>query len=62
MTAKFVRIDEARCPNCGPKGAFRFKGREYPLPVTLDMAVVEQTPWRCGDCRNKIDLQVEVVE
>lgn len=58
---KFIRIDVARCPKCGPKRAFRYKGRDYDLPVTVDMAVAERTPWRCL-CGGKIDLQVEIVE
>ena len=62
---KFVRIDEARCKRCGPKRAVRVKLGERiiqrDLPATMDMAVVERTPWRC-ECGQKIDLEVEVVE
>ena len=60
---RFVRIDAAHCPRCGNyKRALRVNGQEYDLPVTMDMAVVERTPWRCGKCRGKIRLDVEVVE
>lgn len=64
---RFVRIDAARCPTCGPKGDFLLRGRRYPLPVTVDADVVERTPWICGDCkvrfdvRRKLVLDVEVV-
>jgi len=63
MTAPktFVRIDEARCPNCGPKRAFRHRGREYDLPITMDAVVVERSPWKC-ECGKKIQLEVEMVE
>ena len=59
---KFIRIDRARCPRCGDKGALKVRGQEYNLPVTVDMAIAERTPWLCGDCRRKIDLTVEEVE
>lgn len=59
--AQFVRIDRARCKRCGDKDALRIRGRDYPLPVTLDMDVVERTPWRCG-CRQPVTLEVEVVQ
>ena len=59
---KYVRIDRAHCKGCGDKAALKVKGVEYPLPATMDAAVVERTPWRCGDCRGRIELDVEVVE
>ena len=58
---KFVRIDRATCRNCGDKGALVVKGRPYPLPVTLDAAIVEATPWVC-QCRRKVDLDLTMVE
>jgi hypothetical protein len=61
MATKFIRIDEANCPRCGPKGAMVVKGHRYAMPVTMDMAVVERTPWKC-ECGEKIKLEVEVVE
>ena len=69
----FVRIDAARCARCGPKSDFLLRsrahpeGRRYPLPVTLDAAVIERTPWVCADCqarygvRRQITLDMEVV-
>lgn len=71
---KFVRIDAAHCPSCGPKTDFLLKtsrhpeGQRYPLPVTLKAEVVERSPWICGDCqarydvRRRLELDVEVVE
>ena len=42
----------------------KLKGRvsEYELPVTMDMAVIERTPWRCGTCGGNILLEVSEVE
>ena len=64
---RYVRIDAARCKRCGGKPRLRIRQngrvREYELPVTMDMAVVERTPWLCGTCGGKIILDVsEVVE
>ena len=37
------------------------RGKFYPLPVTVDAHILERVPWVCA-CRNKISLDVEVVE
>ena len=65
----FVRIDRAHCKNCGDKRALRVnvgsvhmpKIIERDIPVTLDAAVVERTPWRC-QCGLQVSLDIEVVE
>ncbi len=59
---KFLRILEARCPGCGPKESLLYRGRRYELPIIVDMARAEHTPWRCGDCRQRITLEAEEVE
>lgn len=59
---QFIRIDRARCKGCGDKRALKIRGREYDLPIIVDMRAAERTPWRCGDCRGKIDLDVVMVE
>ena len=58
---KFIRIDRASCKRCGDKAALVVRGRAYPLPVTLDAAIVEATPWVCA-CRRKVQLDVVMVE
>ena len=62
---QFVRIDRAYCKNCGDKRALRVKQGvrviERDIPVTVDAAVVERTPWKC-ECGKQIQLDVEVVE
>ena len=58
---KFVRIDRAVCKHCGEKPALVVGGRRYPLPVTMDAAIVEATPWVCA-CRRAVTLDVEMVE
>ena len=59
---KFIRIIEARCKGCGPKGALYYRGDRYELPIIVDMEIAENRPWRCGDCRQKITLDVEEVD
>ena len=63
---RFVRIGAARCNRCGGKPRMRIRRGErvnkYELPVTMDMAVVERTPWKCGTCGGKILLDVSEVE
>ena len=67
-SARYVRIDEARCPRCGPKAALLANGKRYELPIQMSAAVVERAPWVCGDCvrrydvRRKLELTVEVIE
>ena len=62
---KFVRIDRARCRNCGDKRALRVRQGlrivQRDIPVTVDAAVVERTPWRC-ECGRQVELDIEVVE
>ena len=60
-TPAFVRIDRAVCKRCGEKGGIVVRGTFYPLPVTVDAHILERVPWVCA-CRNKIALDVEVVE
>lgn len=64
-TTQFVRIDRAYCKNCGDKRALRVKQGlrviERDIPVTLDAAVVERTPWRC-QCGKQVELDVVIVE
>lgn len=61
----FVRIDRAYCKNCGDKRALRVKQGlrviERDIPVTLDAAVVERTPWKC-QCGKQVSLDIVVVE
>lgn len=59
---RFIRILEARCPGCGPKAALLVKQTRYELPIIVDMEPAEHIPWRCGDCRQQLTLEVEEVD